>query len=241
MKPSALRSITWVAVLACAVLAGCGGTESSAWREAQAADSSDAYAAYLKSHPQGTHAALAASRAKALADQQDWQAAHRLDTVEALAVYLRLHPDGLWVGFARERSQKLKAAELAARRTPAEPVVPVVEAKPLPPPVAPARQPSGDADAAAKAAAPVAAVPAGPQVQLGVFSTRKRATEVWQKAAKQGGAVADATPLITTVRSGGKDLYRLRAVLAPKTSAAKTCRKLVQAGMSCLPVPERKR
>ena len=48
MKPSALRSITWVAVLACAVLAGCGGTESSAWREAQAADSSDAYAAYRR-------------------------------------------------------------------------------------------------------------------------------------------------------------------------------------------------
>lgn len=240
MKASALRSMTWVAVLACAALAGCAGTESSAWQEAQAADSSDAYAAYLKSHPQGTHAALAASRAKALADQQDWQVARRLDTVEALAVYLRLHPDGLWVGFARERSQKLKAAELAARSTRAEPVMPVVEARPMPPPIAPARQPPGDAVAAAKAAAP-AAVPAGPQVQLGVFSTRKRATEVWQKAAKQGGALADATPLITAVRSGGKDLYRLRVVLAPKTSAAKTCRKLVQAGMSCLPVPERKR
>lgn len=225
-----------VVLIACLSLVACSGAESTAWRKAETADTPQAYGAYVDAYPQGKHAALAAARSKALTDQQDWQVARRTDSIDSLTVYLRLHPDGVWSGFARDRIKKLRVADLAAqaaRSKPVEPALPVADAKPAQPPVAPPRE--------APAQPTVAEVPAGPQVQLGVFSTRKRANDVWQNASRKGGALADAKPLITSVRSGGKELYRLRAVLPAKASAATTCRKLVQAGVNCLPVPARKR
>jgi hypothetical protein len=83
--------------------------------------------------------------------------------------------------------------------------------------------------------APEPAAPAagGSTVQLGAFSSQAGANNAWKKMSGRFGYLAPLTHSVTTVTSGGKTLYRLRA---SGPDAASLCGRLRVAGESCVVV-----
>jgi cell division septation protein DedD len=116
----------------------------------------------------------------------------------------------------------------------AVPETPVVRA-PVQPVQAPAA-PSAAAPAAAKApepAPPVVPSAGGATVQLGAFSSEASANTAWKRMSSRFTYLAPLTHGVTTVTSGGKTLYRLRA---SGPDAASLCGRLRVAGESCVVV-----
>jgi hypothetical protein len=83
--------------------------------------------------------------------------------------------------------------------------------------------------------APKPAAPAGggATVQLGAFSSEAGANTAWKKMSGRFGYLSPLTHSVTTVTSGGKTLYRLRA---SGPDAASLCGRLRVAGESCVVV-----
>jgi cell division septation protein DedD len=105
-----------------------------------------------------------------------------------------------------------------------------------PPAAAPKAAPAAPkaAEPAPKAEAPAPA-PAGGRaaVQLGAFSSEAGANNAWKKMSGRFTYLAPLTHSVTTVTTGGKTLYRLRA---SGPDAASLCSRLRVAGESCVVV-----
>ena len=86
----------------------------------------------------------------------------------------------------------------------------------------------------APAAAPAPAAPAGPQVQLGAYSTRAKAETGWALLSSQFPEVAALRKNIVEATVNGQRLFRLRAVAADAAGARATCNALDAAGESCV-------
>lgn len=90
-----------------------------------------------------------------------------------------------------------------------------------------------------KAPAAAAATPAaseGPRIQLGAFGSKALAESVWKKHSARFDYLAPLSHYVEPVETGGKTLYRLRAVVASAAAAGETCGKLRVAGENCMVV-----
>ena len=70
-------------------------------------------------------------------------------------------------------------------------------------------------------------------IQLGAFSTRRAADRAWRTLSSRYGRLQALERRVTTVRSAGRTLYRLRAAGA---GSASLCRRVRRAGGACFVV-----
>jgi outer membrane biosynthesis protein TonB len=146
--PSLATRAAAIALLsATLVLAGCAG-DSQDWRSAQAADTQEAYDAFLAKHPGSDFAAQAKERAAQLLEERDWETATQADTADSYTRFLTQHPKGKWAQEARVRVENFNVLGPESAVAPA-PVVepaaapPAAGVKPAPAPqVAPAARPA---------------------------------------------------------------------------------------------------
>ncbi len=188
--PSSQIRTAALGLLLCALLGACA-RDAEDWKAAAAADTPEAYEAFLQRHPQSGQAAEALRRSKELAEKPAWDLATQSDTAESYRRFLAQHPDGNWAQEARVRIANFELAEApseppsAAVAGSAAPVAAAPPAVMAPPPVivapapvtvaAPPRPPAGAAaQGPAKALAPApakapaqAAVAAAPPAAVG--------------------------------------------------------------------------
>lgn len=143
-----------------------------------------------------------------------------------------------------------KIVELPPAAVPGKPApkpVEVSKAPPANPPAAPAApaKPAQTAAAPAKPApAPTPAPAATPSptvsatggnygLQLGAFSSQASAEAAWKTLSGRFGFLGSLGKSITATPSGGKTLYRLRAMGTSKASADSLCARLQVAGEAC--------
>lgn len=124
---------------------------------------------------------------------------------------------------------------------PAPKPVEVSKAPPATPPAAPAK-PAQTATAPARPAPTPAPAPAataaaagagGYGLQLGAFSSQASAEAAWKTLSGRFGFLGSLGKSITATPSGGKTLYRLRAMGTSKASAESLCARLKVAGEAC--------
>jgi SPOR domain len=84
-------------------------------------------------------------------------------------------------------------------------------------------------------AAPAAAAPSGPTIQLGAYASTVKADTAWKLLSGRFPTVAALNKAVVTANVGGKSVYRLRASgSSDQTKAA--CAALKAAGESCMVV-----
>ena len=152
MTPRAATAV--LLLLAALALGGCADRRE--WRNAQAADTIEAYEAYLAQRPQGDYVPPAQRRLAELKEQRDWRIATERDTAEAYRAFIDAHPKGRWVSEARIRIQNFL---LDPMPPPVEDLRPPTEADEAAAAAAAAGAAAGAAAAGAAAAAPVPAAP----------------------------------------------------------------------------------
>jgi cell division septation protein DedD len=217
--------ITVAAILT--VISGCSRTQQD-WRVAQQAGTPQAYAVFVRRHPDSELAGVARQRMAQLTEEGVWQQAMRVNTAAAYQDYLAKYPNGTWSGDARIR---MESRSLAAT-----------------PPAAAAITP-GPAGAVTTTDAPAAAVSPPPSraaaveqsnsaVQLGAFSSEANARAAWrQLAARLPEQLAGLTSAVIPVTVSGRRLYRLEARVTSQSAARLLCRQLQQHSQACLPLP----
>lgn len=256
-----IRIGNWLAVAVAALCLAACSPEAGDWRNAQSADSIEAYDGFIAKYPQSEFAAQARERTKQLAEERDWQAATSADTADAYQQFLSQYPEGKWAQEARVRIENFNvmqggaaaaaAPAAAAPPTPepaeasgsaASPAPPPAAAKPAPAPAKPAvvEKPAPAAKPATQPAPKPAASTAasgGHRVQLGAFSTEAKAREAWQAARSRYAGLRDLKPQIAPRSAGGSTLYRLQAGVRSEADARTLCAALAQGGQACLYVP----
>ena len=74
-------------------------------------------------------------------------------------------------------------------------------------------------------------------IQLGAFSTRAKANQVWETLSGRYGYLAPLSETLEGVEVNGDTLYRLRAVVPDGDSSARDlCNRLKLAGEQCVVV-----
>jgi hypothetical protein len=163
--PDRLRGVC-VAGAALLLLAACS-PEAGDWRNAQSADSIEAYDAFVAKYPQSEFAAQATERTKQLGEERDWQTATAADTADAYQQFLSAYPDGKWSQEARVRIENFNVMQ-GGVTAPAPAPQPVATPAPAvaPPPVVTAAPAVAAPPPAATSTPPVAAQPpAAPAAQ----------------------------------------------------------------------------
>lgn len=204
-------------------LAACSHV-SEDWKQAQQADTPEAYQEFLRLHADSEFGVRAQERIKQLAEDHDWQQAAAADTLDAYQQFVAAHADGKWAQEARVRIENFQLGTQPGGVAPAAPAgaaggsaapPPVALTPPKPAtvkPLVPARP-----AAVAKASAPAAAAhkPTGTAAkaatgshhlaQLGAFSSRASAVAAWEKLrARHPSELGALQPRYSTGQSGGK-------------------------------------
>jgi len=212
-SPWCWRAIALTAALS---LAGCSH-ESSDWKSATAADTSEAYQQFLQQHPNSSNAARAHTRLQQLQEVHDWQVASAADTRDAYEQYVAQHPDSQWAQEARIRIENFAQNAAGAATAPA--------ASP---------KPASKRNAAAKAAAEA---PAARYVQLGAYSTQARAESAWTAlSAKFPQELKSLTPRYVAGKIHAHSVVRLQVGVATRSTAKDMCAKLKKHAQSCVAV-----
>jgi cell division septation protein DedD len=156
----ATRAAAIALVSATLLFAGCAG-DSQDWRSAQAADTQEAYDAFLAKHPGSDFAAQAKERAAQLLEERDWETATQADTADSYTRFLTQHPKGRWAQEARVRVENFNVLGPESGVAPA-PVTEPAAAAPaaVAPPKAAAAPPPAAAPKPAAAPQPAASKPA---------------------------------------------------------------------------------
>jgi cell division protein FtsN len=251
-----------LALLLPALLAVACSREAEDWRSAQAADTPESYAAFLKQHADSAQATTATTRMEQLAEERDWQLASSEDSSQAYQNFATQHPEGKWAQEARIRVENFTlnqsigpvpgdpTATVAATATPESAPSPAAVAGPHPANPPAADKPAADKPAADRpvakpvAARPIAAKPiatkvasAGHGVQLGAFSSEASAQAQWKiLAGKYQGELGGQSHRVVASRSGGAQLYRLQVVRASEQQSRELCKRLAAKGQSCVVV-----
>jgi len=247
--PAGRLSIALVVVLA---LAAC--TDRREWRSAQAADTLEAYEAYLAANPAGEYAPRAQRRLQELKEQRDWRIATEIDTADAYRRFIDAHPKGRWVREARIRIQNFLL-------DPMPPAVEDLRPPAAPMPAAPASASTAPFDAPldtpeplfdAPAVTPPPAVTPSPavtpppalpppvshRIQLGAFATREQAQAEWAQARARHRELLGLVPAITPVTvDDGRSMFRLQAGVASESQAREICRVLSSDRQPCVYAP----
>lgn len=94
-----------LAILVCLALVclGACSREQQDWRSAEASDTVEGYARFLKRHPDSELVAEARTRFAQLSEDREWQHAGEADTADAYKQFLAQHPNGRWAQEARIR------------------------------------------------------------------------------------------------------------------------------------------
>ncbi len=211
-------------------LSGCS-READDWRGAQAADTSASYGQFLKQYPGSAHGKEATLRLAQLAEDEAWQSATVTDSQMGYQQFLARYPEGKWAQEARVRIENFSL-------TPATPVAsPVASpvAEPVAAPVAPAppAKPVEKKAPAKKSAAPAPA--SGFGVQLGAFSSKKKAEAAWAMLDKAHKAAwGGQSHQVIAGRAGAVDVFRLRVPQPNEAAARKLCDRLKAAQEACV-------
>jgi cell division protein FtsN len=235
--------------LVCAVAIGLSGCsrEQSDWEKARAANNSDAYELFVKKYPSGSFTAQAQARLKELYEERDWQKARDSDTPDAYQAFLKQYPEGKWAQEARIRVENFSLAQAPLGAPAAASAVPPEGESALPASpnaAATAAAPAAPNPAAAPkpaAAPPVAAAPATAAaagaygVQLGAFSSGKKAAEKhWATLQKKSPKLlAGLTPKIHSSKTSKGTVYRLQVAGLSKTQALAICKDLKGKSQAC--------
>lgn len=209
-------------------LAGCS-REKSAWKSAQAADTTESYQQFISSHPDSSHVATARERLQQLAEDKDWRAAAAADSLDAYQRFIAQYPAGKWAKEAQLRIDNFAGQGGAPGSAAA--------ANTAVPGSAPADPAASDASAVPAPETPPAIVSGGFGVQLGAFSSAQRANEEWLKLQKDAGGMLDGlSPRVVVGEASGKTLYRLQAEVRDEAQARAICGGLKVAKKPCVPV-----
>lgn len=112
-------------VVCLSAVAACS-REQQDWRSAEAEDTVESYAQFLKRHPDSELTTAARARVEQLSEDREWQQAGRTDTADAYQQFLARHPNGKWTQEARIRIQSFALSGLAAQDNSAAAVGPAV-------------------------------------------------------------------------------------------------------------------
>ncbi|MFO1426635.1 MAG: hypothetical protein U1F11_06600 [Steroidobacteraceae bacterium] len=248
-------------LLIVALLVACSGVKQD-WRSAQAADTLEAYDAFLAKHGDSEFATLAKERVTQLTEERDWEIATQSDTTESYQKFLTQHPEGKWSQEARVRIENFNVMNAAAappRRRPrllakpataatapsprhAAAAAPKAPAPKAPAPAAPvertvppaaARNRPAPQKAPAAAAAAGAAAPASSSAR----STEAKARAEWRRLQSKFAALKGHEPQIAAAQTPAGKLYRLQMRVADEAAGAKLCATLKAGGQGCIVVP----
>jgi hypothetical protein len=147
MRTSRLVLIAATALCSLVLVTGCSGVKQD-WSSAQAADTLEAYDAFLGKHADSEFATQAKERVAQLTEERDWELATQADTADSYQKFLALHADGKWSQEARVRVENFNVMNASGPAAP--------------PPVAAPAKPPGDAPTPAVANRPAPAVAATP-------------------------------------------------------------------------------
>ncbi len=150
-----MRRGSWlVAAMLGLCLVACS-PEAGDWRNAQSADSIEAYDSFIAKYPQSEFAAQARERTKQLAEERDWQVATGADTADAYQQFLSQYPEGKWAQEARVRIENFNVMQGGESPAPAPAASASTDAAAddeVAEPVPAAAKPAAPAPAAAKPA-----------------------------------------------------------------------------------------
>jgi hypothetical protein len=229
------------------------------WKTAQAADTAEAYQAFVQQHQDSEFAAKAQERIRQLAEDREWQAASGQDSKEGYEQFLAQHADSKWALEARARLDNFAAAAATPATTEAAPVAdavatpaPAVAVAAAPAPQekpAPQAKPAVVTPSVAKAepAKPAAAKPTAKPIrvasvsgmryaQLGAFSSRERAEQEWKSLhSRLGTELGSLQPHYSTGKSGSQLLYRLQVGMASSEQVVDLCSRLKKRSQACIP------
>jgi cell division septation protein DedD len=96
------------------VFLGACSREQQDWRSAEASDSVEGYAKFLKEHPDSELVTAARTRFTQLSEDREWQQAGEADTADAYKQFLAQHPNGKWAQEARIRIENFALGEEGA-------------------------------------------------------------------------------------------------------------------------------
>lgn len=133
---------------------------------------------------------------------------------------------------AKPAPKPVEVSKAPPANPPAPPAAPARPAQTATAPAAPAKPALAPAPAATAPAA-TAAASGGYGLQLGAFSSQASAEAAWKTLSGRFGFLGSLGKSITATPSGGKTLYRLRAMGASKASAESLCARLKVAGEAC--------
>ncbi len=218
-----VRALVIVFAVSSLSLVGCS-REKSAWRSAQAADSSESYEQFIDAHPDSALIATARERLAQLAEEKAWRSAAETDSLEAYRQFLALHPAGKWAREAQIRIDNFSSTAASASSRPSA-----------------AGSPDNSAAAAPGAGAEIPEPPAvatgGFGVQLGAFSSPERANDEWKKLQAQASGTLDGlAPRVVVGDAGGKAIYRLQAEVRDEAQARAVCGGLKSSNKPCVVV-----
>jgi cell division septation protein DedD len=242
-----MATIGWVSALALGLaLAGCS-RESSDWKSASAADTSEAYQQYLQQHPTGANAEQAKAHLKQLQEDRDWQGASSADNRTAYEQFLAQHPDGKWAEEARIRIENFAqggsagaanapAASASSSAPAASPAAPVPAAAPATAAPKPAVR-ATHAQASRVASAPAARPAHAHLVQLGAFSSQTRAESRWKVLqAKFPDQFKSMQPRYVTAKAKSSHIVRLQVSVSSAERARGICAAMHKHSQPCVPV-----
>jgi hypothetical protein len=247
-------TITLLALAACSHV-------GADWKQAQAADTPEAYQEFLRLHADSEFSVRAQERIKQLAEDRDWQAASAADSLDAYQQFVATHADSKWAQEARVRIENFQlGSQPTVAGAPGAPGVAAPAALPSPAPAAvaavkpaasapkpaaaPAAKPAAKPATAAKAPAtthkPVASAKAARGThlaQLGAFSSRASAVAAWEKlSARYSGELGSLQPRYSSGKSGGKAVVRLQVRVGSVQQVRELCTKLKHQKQPCVAV-----
>jgi cell division septation protein DedD len=251
------------ATVALLALAACSHVGAD-WKQAQQADTPEAYQECLRLHADSEFSVRAQERIKQLAEDRDWQAASAADSLDAYQQFVATHADGKWAQEARVRIENFQlgtqpaagtaggaapGASSAAGGSPAPlspvpakpapaPTAPVAAAKPATKPAAAARAPAAKSPPPAhKPAASAKAARGTHLAQLGAFGSRASAVAAWEKlSARYGSELGALQPRYSSGKSGGKPVVRLQVRVGSVQQVRELCTKLKHHKQPCVAV-----
>jgi cytoskeletal protein RodZ len=218
-----------VSVALLAAASGCSH-EQSDWHSAQAANTIEAYEAFVSAHPKSARAADAQAQIEQLTEARDWQRASTIDTADAYRQFLAQHPQAKSAQEARIRIENFGMSSAATAGGGATPAAAPAAS---PAAAAPSAKPAKPGSAAA---APQSAAGERYSVQLGAFTTQAKAQSQWQRlnarfGAKLHGTESDIEP---AKNAHGKRIYRLKAKPLTEARARALCAALRKRGQACV-------
>lgn len=207
--------------IATALLIACSSADSD-WKKADAANTTAAYADFLKQHPNDGHAPQAHERLQKIADEQAWSDAQKTNTLESYQQYLQKEPGGSHVPEANTqvtalgRAAAWKTAQAANTESALQDFLQKYDQGP-------------EADQARAQLQKLKS--ANYRVQLGTSRDQKAAEK--SRGSLQTRFNGELQDLVVIPPAGSDKLYRIASAPMTESDATSACAKLKKAHQHC--------